>query len=83
MEELGLVKVMPPEVCQLPASSLDMPVDSDVLGSFCARENCRHGLTAHSRGMTIHDRCLMAGCKCQMAVLTDRAKLRVKREVIA
>jgi hypothetical protein len=37
---------------------------------------CGHGLTAHTRGMILHDRCLIVGCDCKKAVLTENAKRR-------
>lgn len=43
---------------------------------------CGHGLTAHSRGMVIHDRCLIAGCGCQQAVLTEGARRKVKQGLL-
>lgn len=34
---------------------------------FC--NGCGHFLTCHTRGMILHDRCLIVGCDCKMAVL--------------
>lgn len=30
---------------------------------------CGHFLTCHTRGMVVHDRCLMPDCDCEQAVL--------------
>jgi hypothetical protein len=47
---------------------------------FCVA--CGHGLTAHSRGLLIHDRCLIVGCPCQKAVLTESAARKVKHGLL-
>lgn len=40
-------------------------------GVFCdpLKGGCGHFLTAHSRGMIVHDRCLILGCDCTRAKL--------------
>lgn len=43
---------------------------------------CGHGLTSHTRGLIIHDRCLMLGCSCKMAVLTEKAKRAAKHGLL-
>jgi len=48
--------------------------------SFCG--DCKHPLTTHSRGMIIHDRCLILGCGCKQAVLTQAARKKVKHGIL-
>ena len=41
---------------------------------------CGHFLTAHTRGMILHDRCLMVGCPCKRAVVTRHQRFKVEQE---
>lgn len=56
----------------------------DTHDAFCNPDNggCRHPLTAHTRGMILHDRCMYLGCSCKKAVLTENAKRRVKHGLL-
>jgi hypothetical protein len=46
----------------------------------CVR--CSHALTLHTRGMVVHDRCLLAGCDCNRAVLTESAARKMKHGIM-
>lgn len=50
------------------------------LAEDCFCLNCGHGLTAHTRGLIVHDRCLM--CDCKQAVLTESAIRKVKHGLL-
>lgn len=39
---------------------------------------CSHALTLHTRGLIVHDRCLLLGCGCRKAVLTESAMRKIK-----
>lgn len=58
---------------------------ASVEDAYCDPVNggCNHALTAHSRGLIIHDRCLITGCHCKRAVLTAIARDRVKKGIVA
>jgi len=43
---------------------------------------CGHALTLHTRGMVVHDRCLLAGCDCSRAVLTESAVRKVNHGIM-
>jgi hypothetical protein len=43
---------------------------------------CGHALTLHSRGMIVHDRCLLVGCDCSRAVLTESAARKIKNGIM-
>jgi hypothetical protein len=45
-------------------------------------QECRHPLSAHSRGMIVHDTCLIAGCDCIQAVLTKSAARKVRGGIL-
>lgn len=90
MEALGLVEsvesssLVEPEACQIDASG---PTESqsryEVFNSFCQDPKCIHPLTVHTRGLTLHGRCLVVGCKCLEAKLTEAASKRVSKGVMA
>lgn len=46
----------------------------------CVR--CTHVLTLHTRGMVVHDRCLLVGCDCKRAVLTESALRKLKHGIM-
>jgi hypothetical protein len=58
------------------------PVESGLVNAMCQRGECGHFLTVHSLGMAIHGRCLLVGCKCTQAVLTEAAVIRVKKGIL-
>jgi len=39
---------------------------------------CQHALTLHTAGMRLHGRCLLVGCDCKKAVLTESAVRKMK-----
>lgn len=43
---------------------------------------CTHALTLHTRGMIVHDRCLLVGCDCSRAVLTESALRKMKHGIM-
>lgn len=40
--------------------------------------SCGHALTLHTAGLRVHDRCLLVGCDCKRAVLTQSAIRKMK-----
>lgn len=43
---------------------------------------CSHALTLHTAGFAVHERCLLEGCGCKRAVLTDSAVRKVKNGIM-
>ena len=43
---------------------------------------CHHPLTLHTAGLIVHDRCLLQGCVCKRAVLTDSAVRKMKNGIM-
>ncbi len=43
---------------------------------------CGHALTLHTCGLVIHARCLLAGCSCPKAVLTESALRKMKHGIL-
>jgi len=43
---------------------------------------CGHALTLHTRGLLVHDRCLLVGCDCARATLTVSAVNKIKNGIM-
>lgn len=43
---------------------------------------CGHPLTVHTAGYVLHGRCLMQGCDCSKAVLTESAMRKSKHGIM-
>lgn len=43
---------------------------------------CGHALTLHTAGLVVYHRCLLEGCSCKKAVLTDSAAHKVKHGIM-
>ena len=43
---------------------------------------CEHPLTVHTAGFVVYGPCLLAGCECSKAVLTDSAANKVKHGIM-
>ena len=43
---------------------------------------CGHALTLHTAGLTVHDKCLLVGCSCPKAMLTESAVRKIKNGIL-
>jgi hypothetical protein len=43
---------------------------------------CGHALTVHTAGFIVHGRCLLQGCDCKRAVLTESAVRKMKNGIM-
>lgn len=48
----------------------------------CQDPACGHALTLHTAGLVVHGRCLLQGCSCKRAVLTQSALRKIKHGIM-